>query len=535
MTFQELERARLERQRVLDTGRTARERNELGQFATPPALAEEIVRLAVEHLEPEERISFLDPAIGSGVFYSALLRCVSPSRINSANGVERDSRFVEVATDLWGRTGLKITLADFLSIDPPPPGRRANLLFANPPYVRHHHISSDEKARLKRLVQERVGITISGLAGLYVPFLLASRAWMNDGALAAWLIPSEWLSVNYGQAVKQFLLEKVLPIRIHVFEASDVQFGDALVSSAVIFFRNETPDPDRRILMTFGGGLAEPQATIDLALRDLSASEKWTQAALANIGSRIRPTHTTLGELFEIRRGIATGHNKFFIASRSEFLRLGIADCFLRPILPSSRYLASSVIESTPDGYPRVTSPLAVLDCGLSKEEIEDGYPDLWKYLRTETATRACNSYLASRRKPWYSQEHRAPAPYLATYMGREQTGRAPFRFFLNRSQAVATNAYQLLYPKPALAARLAATPHLQHGLLRLLDEIAAAGFREHGRVYGGVLHKLEPGELAALPADRVVDALELDLPTLATSTLRPAFTRPADMQRSVA
>ena len=80
-------------------------------------------------------------------------------------------------------------------------------------------------------------VKINGLAGLYVYFLLLATAWMEDGGYAAWLIPSEFMDVNYGVALKRFLTDRVTLIRAHRFDPNDVQFGDALVSSVVVVFR----------------------------------------------------------------------------------------------------------------------------------------------------------------------------------------------------------------------------------------------------------------------------------------------------------
>jgi len=85
--------------------------------------------------------------------------------------------------------------------------------------------------------------------------------------------------------------------------------------------------------------------------------------------------------------------------------------------------------------------------------------------------------------------------------MGRATAERsAPFRFFLNRSQAVATNGFLCLYPKPELAAALKNRPERELELLRLLTSIDAGTLRKNGRSYGGGLHKVEPSELLALP-----------------------------------
>lgn len=49
-------------------------------------------------------------------------------------------------------------------------------------------------------------------------------------------MPSEFMDVNYGASVKRYLLDKVTLLHIHRFDPKEVQFGDALVSSAVVWF-----------------------------------------------------------------------------------------------------------------------------------------------------------------------------------------------------------------------------------------------------------------------------------------------------------
>ena len=59
---------------------------------------------------------------------------------------------------------------------------------------------------------------------------------LQTNGLAAWLIPSEFMDVNYGDEVKRYLTERVCLLQIHRFCPSDVQFDDALVSSAIVVF-----------------------------------------------------------------------------------------------------------------------------------------------------------------------------------------------------------------------------------------------------------------------------------------------------------
>ena len=155
--------------------------------------------------------------------------------------------------------GLDIRIGDFTQAEPPEDDGRFNLLICNPPYVRHHHIVNDEKQRLKACARDASGIEINGLAGLYCYFLAMSHAWMTSGGLAGWLLPSEFMDVNYGAAVKQYLLDKVTLLHIHRFDPNDVQFDDALVSSAVVWFRKTTPPAGHKVRFSYGGSLEQPK------------------------------------------------------------------------------------------------------------------------------------------------------------------------------------------------------------------------------------------------------------------------------------
>jgi hypothetical protein len=158
-----------------------------------------------------------------------------------------------------------------------------------------------------------------------------------------------------------------------------------------------------------------------------------------------------------------------------------------------------------PDVKPR----LFLLDCSEPEERIKVQWPRFWEYLQTGRAQKIEEAYLTSRRSPWYSQEQRPPAPFLCTYMGRSRNGKHPFRFIWNRSQATAHNVYLMLYPQGALRTALKEYPELQSQVFEALQSIEPAQFISEGRVYGGGLHKVEPKELAQIPAHQLLDSIQ--------------------------
>ncbi len=504
-TIDLLEEQRLALQAELDSQKTQAERNRLGQFSTPPALALDILRYAYRIFPRREKARFLDPAIGTGSFYSALRRVFPKDRIAEALGFEIDPHYGTLAAHLWKNSGLAIKLSDFTQVPPTP---RFNLIICNPPYVRHHHLQNGEKARLQLKTLQASGIRISGLAGLYCHFVLLSHACMADGAVAGWLIPSEFMDVNYGQAVKRYLLDRVTLLHIHRFDPNDLQFADALVSSAVVWFRNTAPPKDHQVLFTFGGTLSEPKLSRKIPSRALLHEPKWTRFPASDV--RDRDAVLTISDFFRIKRGLATGDNRYFILSEDEIAARGLPIEVFHPILPSPRYLTKDEVEADSQGNPaNIERRLFLLDLQLTEDQIEHRFPKLHAYLQEGRARGLHKRYLCRHRALWYSQENRPPPPIVCTYLGRADINRKrPFRFILNNSKATVANVYLAMYPTRVLARALARDPALIRRVWAILNAITPDQLLGEGRVYGGGLHKLEPGELANVPVPEIMTLL---------------------------
>jgi len=280
----------------------------------------------------------------------------------------------------------------------------------------------------------------------------------------------------------------------------------------VVWFRKQKPQADHAVRFSLGGNLDNPHLAQDVSLTALRDESKWTRFPKQGVRASSR-TELRFRDLFDIKRGIATGANDFFILDAEQVRQHALPAEFLTPILPSPRYLDEDEVSADKNGDPLLKHRLFLLDCDLSETIVETLYPTLWAYLQLGIARGVHTGYLCQHRAVWYAQDKRAPAPFLCTYMGRLSNSHAenPFRFILNHSRAVAPNVYLNLYPKAPLARTITEQPDLKHTIWRSLQHIPVERLIGEGRVYGGGLYKLEPKELGNLPIEAVFDHIDFE------------------------
>ena len=295
---------------------------------------------------------------------------------------------------------------------------------------------------------------------------------------------------------------------IHRFDPNDTQFADALVSSAVVWLRNAPAPPDHTVTFSFGGSLSKPTLSRAISAESLKHETKWTRFP-ATSQARLHTTEPKLSDFFKIKRGIATGNNKFFILSDEEISKAKLPLMAFRPILPSPRYIDGDEVQADSKGNPCLDRKLFVLDPRLPEKEIQQSMPTLWNYLKAGKEQGIHETYLCRHRKLWYAQENRPAAPIVCTYLGRSdaKSGR-PFRFLLNHSKATVANVCPAMYPTPVLAEALASDKGLIRKVWKVLNQLTPEQLLSEGRVYGGGLHKMEPRELANVSATTIAALL---------------------------
>lgn len=456
----------------------------LGQYFTPSNLANDIVS-ATRRFYTKDTLSVLEPAFGEGAFCDALK--VSNIPFDDFYGIEIDNSLsTNGATE-----NVHIEYTDFTN---KLPQKQYDLILTNPPYTRHQLIPKTQKEQMALQIWEELGITINQLSGLHCYFVFLADKWLKEDGIAVWLLPSEFLDINYGKELKNYLVNNVQLLQVHIYDTENSSlFNSATVSSCVIVYRKKKPRASETILFTYGHSMERPDAQKSVVREALTPDVKWTkiftQTSIAEKDSG------KLSDYFFIKRGIATGYNDYFILSKEEIERRDLPyECFT-PILVNQRDIDCQIVENDLDGLPITKKCKYVLDTNLSLMEIALKFPKLYAYLQYGEELGVKQRYLVKKRRIWYKQEIRTPAPYYCTYIARNENGNF-FHFIWNKSNLIVTNNFLMLYPKPSLSYALEQGNITLHDVYAALLKIDTKTFLRESRQYATGMSKLEPSEL---------------------------------------
>ena len=483
-------------------------------YVTPPEYAKDMALCAIGAFGDDMRaIKFGDSAVGTGTLFLAIKQLIerindqgkTNYRIESAVGVDIDEEMAKESFVRFGKRGLSVIYGDAIS-----PyiklGPCRNMMIVNPPYNRHENIPSEYRTQARNIAREQTGIDVAGEAGLYVYHLLIMDKWLCENGVAVWLIPSIVLQSKYGHAVRKYLLNNVKLVRVHVYNDRKEQFENTYISTTIVTFIKSEKISTENVVFSYGESLVSPALKQVIGRHELERSmSNWRLLIQGKVAKICAQSSIRIEDLFEVKRGIATGANSYFVITESDAKSLGIPDFALRPIIPKERYIKSSVIESLEDGRPDVDPKLVLIDCSMDENRIEEEYPQFYQYLQkaklpNSEGKRIIDRYLVNERTPWYKQEVRAAPMFLLTYMGRTKEHSPALRFILNKSNAIALNTYIMLYPKDYVRRLIQNDPSITNKLFEALNRTAELVISERTRVYSGGLQKIEPKELRELP-----------------------------------
>lgn len=477
---------------------------EKGQFWTPPWVAEAMVSFVTGDAEV-----VFDPAFGAGAFAIAGKRVSTllNRRIRFA-GCELHEDALEQARTAGARPAdlKRVTIKDFLLLARLPKG--ANVV-ANPPYIRHHRLGAERKARLQRIAVQALGRPLDGRTGIHVFFLIHALTMLRAGGALSFILSSDVCEGVFARALWEWIGRRFRVEAVVTFEPSATPFPGVDTNPVVLMIRNLAPEGrftwariksaggDRFARWVVDGMPACSTETILAEKRDLAVGIR------AGISRRVQLAHEPefkLGDFVRVMRGVATGANEFFCLTSEQAASLRIpADLLVRAVGRTRDVPGDEVQLSDLDALDR--EGRATYLFAPDGRRMEEFPRAVQRYLAHGEELGLPGRPLIAQRRPWYKMEHRVPPPFLFAYLGRRSA-----RFIANKAGAWPLTGFLCVYPRTderkALApiGDLLGTPDL------------VAGLEAVAKSYGSGALKVEPRALErlAVPSD-LVRRLRLD------------------------
>ncbi|EKO3803714.1 N-6 DNA methylase [Vibrio harveyi] len=492
-------------------------KRELGAYYTPPELSQILVDWAIT--KPTETV--LEPSFGGcGFFDSCInrlkaLSCPAPDK--QLFGVDIDEHAFDILSQKFGHvvdTKSRFILSDFISVRPKNfLIDQFDVVLGNPPYVSMHNMTDEQRESCDKILRASpfASVTMGRNASLWAFFLLHSLSFVKDGGRVAWVLPSSLLHADYAKNL----------IAIHQKHFKSLR----IIKLAERFFLSEGAKETSVILIAEGFSseqIGDGVASVDyvdtlseliklLTSKVTNTTLDFEQYKLHLLPQDVKNVFNTLctqsysKPLFyylDIKIGMVTGANKYFVIDKKTVDKHGLpVDC-LRPVVgrfPS--FIGIKHCKRRQKIIQRENKRSYLVHATL--EQMSDGTHPVNSYLSQISAEEIERNRTFKKRPHWFAPDDDIISDAFMSYM----IHLGP-RMVINQGKINCTNSiHKVFFHDRAMSAdkRLAIAVSLLSSYSQLSAEI-------EGRAYSSGVLKIEPSagrKIAVLLNDESVDELK--------------------------
>lgn len=471
------------------------EKKRLGAFYTPSALSDILASWAIR--SPAELI--LEPSFGGcGFLKSAAdrLQCIGAKNWQKhLYGCDIDARAFNFLSATFGRLVdlSHYELCDFLTFEDKSGWPSAfDAVIGNPPYVPYQSIPPKErKAAIERLSRFRIKLDLR--SSLWAYFVALGLTFLGENGRIAWVLPGSLTQANYANGLRRILKSKfqrahcfLIQERLFLYEGTDEQtvvlLADGYKPKAIIGTQDlpvsvvkNVGELQRKITEWDNGVIQSHSMRRNIALEGLRYKSAY-ETLLAEDSCK------TLGTYLDVRIGLVTGDNKFFVLSPSEAREKGLHGNSLRPILAKFSSVAGVRFKNEDHNADKVADKRCLLIHTDSRPATSDG---IERYLSSYPEEKLKTVSTFKKRKSWFQTDDKnIPHAFLPVmcHLGP--------RLALNAAQINCTNTLYRVYFK-----KLDNKTEQKMLCISLLSTFSQISAEMEGRKYGSGVLKHEPRE----------------------------------------
>jgi adenine-specific DNA-methyltransferase len=349
----------------------------------------------VEFIENKFNIhNILEPSAGDGRFIEALL-----SSNRHIHSIEIDKDKTKKLTDR-NFLNTDVTCDDFIdyAINH---NEKYSLIIGNPPYISKKNMI--EKQRITSLnLLDYFELPHNLFQNLWVSFILASIKLLSYNGAIFFVLPFEFLQVQYAEKLRNFLETKFNTIKIITFEERIFKLIEQDI--CLVYLGNQINAKPYIQYTTIDNPVNANPIFQSVIMRN-KPLKKWSNCILNDIETEIlnmiSHKYPKIREFGDISPGIVTGANDFFILNVDEAKKLNMYDYCLK-IVSKSASISDKLMFSDEDYNHLLNTNKKVLLLDLNGILQSSFSDELNQYLDKGIISKINKRYKCSIRKRWY-------------------------------------------------------------------------------------------------------------------------------------
>jgi len=449
-----------------------------GSFYTPKPLAKYMSRYAMQRI-PSQRV--LEPSVGDGRFIESIMEYQC-----DIDAVEID--FIKINEIKNKYYNVNLICTDFIkfALDS---NKKYNLIIGNPPYI-SKKVLTDDQRELSWKLTEYWSLPNAVFQNLWVSFVLGALKLLDheNGAIF-YILPFEFLQVQYAEKLRNFLEEKFNYIEITTFKES---VFPQIEQDVCLVYMTNIKDIVPVIKYITVNSFSDMNIIHYSEICRNKPLKKWSNSILdddeTELLQNLQENYIKISELGDTSPGIVTGANSFFIINTKKVEELNCKDKVL-PILQHSTSIGNSLILKNSDIVKLQQSNKSVWMLNLSGVEEDLFSPELKDYL--DSGVNRENDILSDRYKckqrlRWYD----VPVIKNGNIMFFKRYNMLP-RLIVNSANVYTTDiSYNIRLKEKFDPSSVA---------FCFYNSLTLALCEYNGRFYGGGVGELVPSEFKSL------------------------------------
>lgn len=442
-----------------------------------------------EYLKKERKAyhRVLEPAAGDGRFIDLF---ATDESVHALTAVELMGEKVARLNAMQYPAKVKVLEDDFLSFAGHTDDRY-HLIIGNPPYINLKNMDEVAVKRAKALC-DQYGLSQSLMQNIWVAFVLASVSCLEKNGTIFFVLPMEFLQVQYAEKVRLFLEQKF--DTIHILSFKERMFPEIEQEACLVYLTNAMKEQPY-IYFKLYEKLDSAVPYYNSKIERNKPLQKWTNAVLSDedidLLKALDSRYPKVSEMCDASPGIVTGANNDFILDESQVERLSCAD-FILPTISKSAMLNGCFIvsQSTVQAMSNEGKKLYLLDLAHADEgrfsQSLRAYLEEIGDRENASGIKLKDRYKCRKRTPWYG----VPIVRNGDLFFFKRYDRLP-RICVNEANVYTTDiAYNMrlnkMYDKESMA-------------FCFYNSLTLTQCEYYGRYYAGGVSELTPSEFKRL------------------------------------